>query len=130
MSYGIWSIVPIIFTLTIAFLRKNVFLALLSGIAVGTVIIGVSTGNFLTGLESIPAVFIDLSTTKTTIFILMTGAIMTLVSRSGGMEGLVHYCTEKRKLVKSPVGAQIISFVMGVSAVYGRPSHRGAVHPG
>lgn len=114
MSYGIWSIVPIIITLAIAFWRKNVFLALLSGIAVATVIIGVSTGNFLTGLESIPAVFTDLSTTKTTIFILMTGAIMTVVSRSGGVEGLVRYCTEKRKLVKSPVGAQLISFVLGI----------------
>lgn len=114
MNYGIWSIVPIIVTLAIAFWRKNVFQALLSGIAVATGIIGVSTGNFLTGLESIPAVFTDPSTTKTTLFILMTGAIMTVVSRSGGVEGLVHYCTEKRKLVKSPVGAQLISFVLGL----------------
>lgn len=114
MNYGIWSIVPIIITLAIAFWRKNVFLALLSGIAVSTVIIGAATGNFLTGLESIPAVFTDMSTTKTTLFILMTGAIMTVVSRSGGVEGLVRYCTEKRKLVKSPVGAQLISFVLGL----------------
>lgn len=133
MNYGIWSIVPIILTLAIAFWRKNVFLALLSGIAVSTVIIGTATGNFLTGLESIPAVFTDLSTTKTTLFILMTGAIMTVVSRSGGVEGLVRYCTEKRKLVKSPVGAQLISFVLGlllfvdgtssiaVTALVGRP---------
>lgn len=133
MNYGIWSIVPIIITLTIAFWRKNVFLALLSGIAAATVIIGAATGNFLTGPESIPAVFTDLSTTKTTLFILMTGAVMTVVSRSGGVEGLVRYCTEKRQLVKSPVGAQLISFVLGlllfvdgtssiaVTALVGRP---------
>lgn len=114
MNYGIWSIVPIIITLAISFWRKNVFLALLSGIAVSTVIIGAATGNFLTGPESIPAVFTDLSTTKTTLFILMTGAVMTVVSRSGGVEGLVRYCTEKRQLVKSPVGAQLISFVLGL----------------
>lgn len=114
MKYGIWSIIPIIITLAIAFWRKNVFLALLSGIAAATVIIGAATGNFLTGLESIPAVFTDLSTTKTTLFILMTGAIMTVVSRSGGVEGLVRYCTETRRLVKSPVGAQLISFVLGL----------------
>lgn len=136
MNYGIWSIIPIAITLAIAFWRKNVFLALLSGIAAATAIIGGATGNFLTGLESIPVVFTDLSTTKTTLFILMTGAIMTVVSRSGGVEGLVRYCTEKRRLVKSPVGAQLISFVLGlllfvdgtssiaVTALVGRPFFR------
>lgn len=136
MNYGIWSIIPIAITLAIAFWRKNVFLALLSGIAAATAIIGGATGNFLTGLESIPAVFTDLSTTKTTLFILMTGAIMTVVSRSGGVEGLVRYCTEKRRLVKTPVGAQLISFVLGlllfvdgtssiaVTALVGRPFFR------
>lgn len=114
MNYGIWSVIPILIALAIAFWRKNVFLALLSGIAAATLIIGVATGNFLVGLGSIPTVFTDLSTTKTTLFILMTGAIMTVVSRSGGVEGLVRYCTEKRRLVKSPVGAQLISFVLGL----------------
>lgn len=133
MNYGIWSIIPIIITLAIAFWRKNVFLALLSGIAAATLIIGGAAGNFLTGLEAVPAVFTDLSTTKTTLFILMTGAVMTVVSRSGGVEGLVRYCTEKRRMVKSPVGAQLISFVLGlllfvdgtssiaVTALVGRP---------
>lgn len=136
MNYGVWSIVPILVTLAMAFWRKNVFLALLSGIAAATAITGAATGNFLTGLESIPAVFTDLSTTKTTLFILMTGAVMTVVSRSGGVEGLVRCCTERRRLVKSPVGAQLISFVLGlllfvdgtssiaVTALVGRPFFR------
>lgn len=136
MNYGVWSIVPILVTLAMAFWRKNVFLALLSGIAAATAITGAATGNFLTGLESIPAVFTDLSTTKTTLFILMTGAVMTVVSCSGGVEGLVRCCTERRRLVKSPVGAQLISFVLGlllfvdgtssiaVTALVGRPFFR------
>ena len=45
MNYGIWSIIPIIITLAIAFWRKNVFLALLSGIAAATLIIGGAAGN-------------------------------------------------------------------------------------
>ncbi len=114
MNYGVLSILPIILTLAVAFYRKNVFLALLLGILVSTAIIGVSTGDFLAGLTSIPAVLTDLSTTKTTLFILMTGALMCVVSRSGGVEGLVRYCTEKRKLVKSAVGAQLISFFLGI----------------
>lgn len=133
MDYGILSIVPILITLAIAFWVKNVFLALLSGILSATVIIGGFTGDFLTGLNSIATVFTDVSTTKTTIFVLMTGAIMTVVSRSGGVEGLVLYCTEKRQMVKSPVTAQLISFVLGlllfvdgtssiaITAVVGKP---------
>lgn len=133
MDYGILSIVPILITLAIAFWVKNVFLALLSGILSATVIIGGFTGDFLTGLNSIATVFTDVSTTKTTIFVLMTGAIMTVVSRSGGVEGLVLYCTEKRQMVKSPITAQLISFVLGlllfvdgtssiaITAVVGKP---------
>lgn len=133
MDYGILSIVPILITLAIAFWVKNVFLALLSGILSATVIIGSFTGDFLTGLNSIATVFTDVSTTKTTIFVLMTGAIMTVVSRSGGVEGLVLYCTEKRQMVKSPITAQLISFVLGlllfvdgtssiaITAVVGKP---------
>lgn len=48
MNYGICPIGPIVITLAIAFWRKNVFLALLSGIA--TTIISAATGNLLTGL--------------------------------------------------------------------------------
>ena len=114
MDYGILSLVPILITLAIVFAVKNVFLALLAGILSATVLIGAFTGNFLTGLESIATVFSDSSTAMTTFFVLMTGAVMCVVSRSGGVEGLVLYCTEKRKLVQSPVAAQLISFVLGL----------------
>lgn len=114
MDYGLLSIVPILVTLAVAFWRKNVFIALIGGIALATAIVGVATGDFLTCIESIPAVLGDLSTTETTMFVLMTGAIMCVVSRSGGVEGLVRYCTKKRQMVKSPIGAQLISFVLGL----------------
>ena len=136
MDYGIFSLLPILITLAIVFAVKNVFLALMSGILSAAVLIGVFTGNFLVGIESIATVFSDTGTTMTTFFVLMTGAIMCVVSRSGGVEGLVLYCTEKRKMVKSPVAAQMISFVLGlllfvdgtssiaVTAMVGKPFFR------
>ena len=114
MDYGFFSLLPILITLAIVFTNKNVFLALMAGILCATLLIGVSTGDFFVGIESIAAVFSDTGTTMTTFFVLMTGAIMCVISRSGGVEGLVLYCTEKRKLVKSPVVAQMISFVLGL----------------
>lgn len=113
-SYGFLSMVPVFLTLFIAFYKKNVFLALLSGIFLSTILIGTKTGNFLTGIESIANVFTDPETTMTTFFVLMTGAIMCVVSRSGGVEGLIKYCTEKREIVKGPIASQLISFVLGL----------------
>ena len=136
MGYGIFSLVPILVTLVLVFAVKNVFLALLTGILSATIILGVFTGDYLTGIASIATVFSDSGTAMTTFFVLMTGAIMCVVSRSGGVEGLVVYCTEKRKLVKSPVAAQLISFVLGlllfvdgtssiaVTAMIGKPFFR------
>ncbi len=114
MEYGIFSILPILITLVIVFVGKNVFLAILSGIFSAAILIGFFTGDYLTGMESIAMVFSDSGTAMTTFFVLMTGAIMCVVSRSGGVEGLVLYCTEKRKLISSPVAAQLISFVLGL----------------
>ncbi len=114
MEYGIFSLLPIFLTLLLVFLTKNVFLALLSGILSSTLLIGIFTGDYLTGVESIATVFSDTDTAMTTFFVLMTGAVMCVVSRSGGVEGLILYCTEKRKWVKSPVAAQMISFVLGL----------------
>ena len=114
MDYGIFSLLPILITLTIVFTRKQVFLALMAGILCAAILIGMFTGDYLTGITSIAAVFSDTGTTMTTFFVLITGAIMCVVSRSGGVEGLVRYCTEKRKLVNSPVAAQMISFLLGL----------------
>lgn len=142
MDYGIFSLLPILLTLAIVFTVKHVFLALISGILSAAVLIGVFTGDFLVGIESIATVFSDAGTTMTTFFVLMTGAIMCVVSRSGGVEGLVLYCTEKRKMVRSPVAAQMISFVLGlllfvdgtssiaVTAMVGKPFFRKFRVPG
>lgn len=114
MDHGVFSLIPILLTLVIVFAVKNVFLALLTGIFSSAVIIGAFTGEYLTGIESIATVFSDTGTTMTTFFVLMTGGIMCVVNRSGGVEGLVLYCTEKRKLIRSLVAAQLISFVLGL----------------
>lgn len=114
MDYGVFSLFPIFITLVLVFIWKNVFLALLAGILSASVIVGCFTGDFLCGPQSIATVFQDESTAMTTFFVLMTGAVMTVVSRSGGVEGLVRYTTEKRKLVRSPMAAQLLSFVLGL----------------
>lgn len=113
-NYGLLSIIPIVITLGLAFKLKNVFVALLAGIFTISLIVGIDTSNNLLGFESITSVFTSVSTAKTTFFILITGAIMRVVSLSGGVEGLVVLCTEKQKIVTNRVTAQLISFVVGL----------------
>ncbi len=114
MDYGMLSLLPIVLTLTLVFYSRNVFISLLLGILSSTAIIGLFTGDYLSGLTSLATVFLDSGTTMTTFFVLMTGAIMNVVSKSGGVEGLVRFCTEKKKIVKSRFGAEMLTFILGL----------------
>lgn len=51
---------------------------------------------------------------KTLAFAIMVGSVMTLIERSGGVNGLVHELSVKRSLVKSKRGALIPSFIAGI----------------
>ncbi len=113
-EYGFVSLIPIILVLAIAFWKKNVFLALVTGLIVSSLIIGTATGNYIAGINAIADVFASSDTTATTFFVLMTGGIMTAVSRSGGVEGLVRYSTEKKKIITSKRRAQLLPSILGL----------------
>ena len=113
-SFGILSLLPVVISLILAFWKKNVFIALLAGLFTGAFIIGVDVGSFFIGFDAIASVFTSVSTAKTTYFLLLTGSLVFVVEISGGVEGLIVYLTEKKSIVKSKVGAQLISFVVGL----------------
>lgn len=97
-NYGIISLLPVILALFLAFWKRNVFIALLTGVFSGALIIGIKEQSFFIAFDAIAEVFTSVSTAKTTFFLLITGAIVYLVEVSGGVEGLVYYLTEKKKL--------------------------------
>lgn len=113
-NYGLLSLLPVIVALFLAFWKKNVFIALLAGVFTGAILIGVNEQSFFIGFDAIANVFGSASTAKTTFFLLLTGAIVYAVEVSGGVEGLVHYLTEKKKVIKSPRGAQLLVMLTGV----------------
>jgi len=51
---------------------------------------------------------------KTLAFAIMVGSVMTLIERSGGVDGLVHELSVKRSWVKSKRGALMPSFIAGI----------------
>ena len=114
MEYGILSIVPIIIVLLIAFWKKNVFMALIVGMLLSSVIVSVGTADYLVGFRVISEVFSLPSTSQVIFFLFLTGAIMHCANKSGGVEGLVTYCTEKRRIVTSRFGVELFTFILGL----------------
>lgn len=106
-EYGFLSIIPIILVLFTAFWKKNVFLALAAGLAVSSVIVGAVTGNFLSGISAMANVFTSSGTAATTFFVLIMGGIMTSASKSGGVEGLVRYATERKRIITTRRRAEL-----------------------
>lgn len=51
---------------------------------------------------------------KTLAFAIMVGSVMTLIERSGGVNGLVHELSVKRSVVKTKRGALMPSFIAGI----------------
>ena len=114
MTYGFLSVLPIIVVLTIAFWKKNVFIALIVGLILSTMIVAPNISNYLIGFEVISEVFSLPSTSQVIFFLFLTGAIMHCANKSGGVEGLVTYCTEKRKIVTSQFTVEFFTLILGL----------------
>lgn len=114
MEMGWLSIVPVILAIILAFAAKNVFIALLSAIITAGIILDVKTGMIFTGLNSIYQVFQDDWAVKSILFCLMIGAFVYIIEVSGGVQGMIEYLIEKKKVVKSKIGAQLLVYVLGI----------------
>ena len=114
MTYGVLSIFPIIVVLTIAFWKKNVFVALILGMILSSLIVSINTGDYLIGIEEVSQVFSLPSTSQVIFFLFLTGAIMHCANKSGGVEGLVTLCTEKKKIVTTKFGVEFFTFILGL----------------
>ena len=113
-EYGFLSIIPMIIVLIIAFYKRNVFLALAAGLAASSVVVGAVTGDFLSSINAIANVFTSSGTAATTFFVLIMGGIMTAASRSGGVEGLVRYATERKRIITTRRRAEMQPSVLGL----------------
>lgn len=92
------------------------FGALLVAIVAGSFIL--ADFQFLQTAELFAERFITLLSTgwvlKTLAFAVMVGAVMTLIERSGGVEGLVYELSHRRSWVKSRRSALMMSYIAGI----------------
>jgi Na+/H+ antiporter NhaC len=70
--------------------------------------------SLLLMLERFWGLLNELWVLKTLAFAMMVGSVMTLIERSGGVNGLVHELSVNRSLVNSKRGALIPSFIAGI----------------
>ncbi|CAA6798651.1 MAG: Na+/H+ antiporter [uncultured Sulfurovum sp.] len=113
---GFLSVLIPLFIIVMAIITKDVVVSLLSGIFFGELVL--HNYNPLTAtvelLEGVVKLFSEGWITKTVIFVLLIGAIIKLVARSGGVDGFVHYLSQKQQAIDSPKGAQFLAYFIGV----------------
>lgn len=109
------SLVPPVLTIILAIATKQVYVSLLIGLITGASIL---SGGFLTGLtggvDAIAEAFESAYIVKSILFLLLIGALVKIMSRSGGIRGFVNVVTEKTRLVKTKKGAQLAPFAAGL----------------
>lgn len=116
MEYGFLSVLPPILTIVLAILTKNVFIALFIGVFVGFCVIdglqiitalNATLNGFVSTLESHSNTIVIAS-------ILMIGALIYIIERSGGIEGFVELMVRKKGLIKSKRAATLFTWLVGV----------------
>lgn len=116
MQYGFWSLVPPLLTIVLALTTKNVFISLLIGILSGSFIL--NGFHLLAGVNAaITAIADSMSQSNTLIIgsILITGAVIYLMEKSGGIDGFVNVVVRRMKLIKSKRGANLFTWLLGLA---------------
>lgn len=116
MDFGILSVIPPLCTIALAIITKNVFLALMIGVVLGNLIL--DGGNILAALNDslngVINVFASSGNTITLASILLIGAIIYIIEKSGGITGFVDVMVKKRAIIKSKKGANFFTWLLGI----------------
>lgn len=118
MEYGILSLIPPVLTIVLALWTKNVFVSLLVGIFTGAFVV-----NAFAPLTSINAGLyaivnsIGQDTGNAIVIgsILMIGAVIHMVEKSGGIEGFVNVVVKRKGLIRTKRGANLFTWLLGLA---------------
>lgn len=109
-------LLPPIAAIGLALWTRQVYLSLLFGLYIGTVIL--AEGNPLLGLEGLVdqlvAVFADPSNTRVIIFCLLVGGLIALVQVSGGVRGFIRWA-QQRGWGTTRRGAELLAWAVGMA---------------
>ena len=116
MEYGFWSVVPPLVTIILALAIKNVFVALMIGIFLASFVL--ADFNLYNGVNDtfygLVHTFESNSNTIVLMSMLLIGALIYLIERSGGIEGFVDIMVRKRGIIKSRRAAAFFTWLLGI----------------
>ncbi len=108
-------LLPPLVAIILALWTRQVFLALLIGLWVGTTLL--AHGNPIAGLrllaDEIVSVFADAGNTRVVLFCMLVGGLLALVQASGGVQGFVNW-TQQRGWGTSRRGAELMAWLLGI----------------
>lgn len=116
MSYGFLSILPSLFAIVLALTTKNVFLALLIALLLGNFFLANFNliGMLIGTKEMIVNVFSSASSTSILIILTLLGGMFYMIEAAGGLKGFTTLMIEKRSVIKSRVGAELFTWLVGI----------------
>lgn len=116
MSYGFLSVLPSLLAIVLALTTKNVFLAILVSLLFGNLLLAdFSLMGMLVGTkEMIVNVFSSASSTSIIIILTLLGGMFYMIEAAGGLKGFTSLMIEKRSVIKSRVGAELFTWLVGV----------------
>lgn len=109
-----WALIPPVVAIMLALITKEVYSSLFIGILVGGVFYsGLSFEGTLTHIfsDGFVAVLSDSYNVGILVFLVILGAMVSLMNRAGGSAAFGHYAKEK---IKTRAGAQLATVALGV----------------
>lgn len=118
-KYGLWTIVPPVLAIVLAFITKNVVLSLFLGVLSGTFLLNLQGANifgalfygFLSLVDNVLGSLADSWNAGIILQVLAIGGLIALISKMGGAKAVAESLAKK---AKSPVSAQIITWLLGL----------------
>lgn len=117
--FGIWSLIPPVLAILLAFLTKNVVLSLFAGAISGTFLLNLQGNNLLVALYSSFITFTvkvmeslaDSWNAGIILQVLAIGGLIALVGKMGGAKAIAEALSRKAKTARS---AQLITWIIGL----------------
>lgn len=118
-KFGIWTLVPPVLAIVLAFITKNVVLSLFLGVLSGTFMLELNGANvfsalfkgFLLLIGKILESLADPWDAGIILQCLAIGGVIALITRMGGARAIAEALAKK---AKSPTSAQIVTWLMGL----------------
>ena len=118
-KFGIWTLIPPLVAIVLAFVTKNVVISLFIGVFSGAFILGLNDygvgGAFVQGFLGIIGYIIDSLADSWNAGIILQcltiGGLIALISKMGGARAVAEALAKR---AKSPISAQLVTWVLGL----------------